>query len=96
MRKGACIKSVVQKMVLCFTNLSAEILLHILINILCPEHHILAHFCQMLLPLKTLEIICAKAALLWCYNVDETDDQILASFKVLPNTAEYWLRVSPK
>jgi hypothetical protein len=81
MRKGACIKSVVQKMDFCFTNISAEILLHILRNILCPEHHILAHFCQMLLPIKALEIMCAKAALLWRYNVDETDDQILAFLK---------------
>jgi hypothetical protein len=64
-----------------FTNISAEILLNVLGYIFCTEHHILAHFCQMLLPIKALEIICAKAALLWCYNVDETDDQILAFLK---------------
>jgi hypothetical protein len=55
-----------QKMLFCFTNISAEILLHILGYNFCSQHHILARFCQMLLPSKTSKIICAKTALLWC------------------------------
>jgi hypothetical protein len=53
-----------QKMLLCFANISAEILLHILGYSFCTEHHILVHFCLMLLPLKASKITCAKAALL--------------------------------
>jgi len=46
---------------LCFTNISSEILLHILGYGFCTESHILENFCQMLLPLKTSKIIFAKA-----------------------------------
>jgi hypothetical protein len=55
----------VQKMLLSFTNILAEISLLILCYSFCAEHHILVHFCQMLLPLKALKIVCAKAVLLW-------------------------------
>jgi hypothetical protein len=51
-------------MILRFTNISAEILQHIFGYSFCAEHHILAHFYQMLLPLKESEIICARAVLL--------------------------------
>jgi hypothetical protein len=54
-----------QKMLFCFTNISAKILLHVLSRSFCTEHHILAHFCQMLLPLKSSEMNCAKSDLLW-------------------------------
>ncbi len=54
-----------QKMLFCFTNISAEILLHILSFSFCTERHPLAQFCQMWLRLNTSKIICAKAALLW-------------------------------
>jgi hypothetical protein len=52
-------------MLFCFADISAEILLIILGCSFCTEHPILTHFCRMLLPLKALKIICAKAALLW-------------------------------
>jgi hypothetical protein len=52
-----------QKMLFFFTNISATILVHVLGYSFCTEHHILAHFCQMLLPLRASKIICAKAAL---------------------------------
>jgi hypothetical protein len=58
-----------QKMLLCFTNILAEISQHILSYSFCAEHHILVHFCQSLLPLKASKIICAKAFLLW-YQID--------------------------
>jgi hypothetical protein len=54
-----------QKMLLCFTNIYAIILLFILGHGYCDERHILAHFFQTLLPLKASEIIFTKAALLW-------------------------------
>jgi hypothetical protein len=47
-------------MLFCFTSISAEILLHILGYSFFIEHHILAGFCQMLLPLKASNIICNK------------------------------------
>jgi hypothetical protein len=52
-------------MLFCFTNISSEVLLHVLGYSFCFERHILVHFCQMLLPLEASKIICAKAALLW-------------------------------
>jgi hypothetical protein len=58
-----------QKMLFCFTNISAEILLHILDYNFYIEHHILAHLCQMMLPLKASKIISEKAHLLWRQNV---------------------------
>jgi len=48
-------------MLLCFTNISAEILLHTLGYYFFTAHLILVHFCQMLLTLKASKIICAKA-----------------------------------
>jgi hypothetical protein len=54
-----------QKMLFCFTNISAEILINFLGYSFCTESHILAHFCQMLLPLKESKIAYAKLALLW-------------------------------
>jgi hypothetical protein len=45
-------------MLFCFTNISAEVLLRILGYSFCTERHILVHFCQMLLPLKTPIMIC--------------------------------------
>jgi hypothetical protein len=54
-----------QKMLFCFTSISATILAHVLGYSFCAERHILAHFYQMLLPLRASKIICTKAALLW-------------------------------
>jgi hypothetical protein len=50
-----------QKMQFCFTNISAEILLHVLGYSFRSECHILAHFDQKLLPLNAPKIICAKS-----------------------------------
>jgi hypothetical protein len=61
------------KMLFCFANISAEMLLHIIGYNFCTEPHILAHFLQMLVPLRASKIICAKAALLCHQNVDEID-----------------------
>ncbi len=60
-------------MLFCFVNISAEILLHIIGYNFCTEPHILAHFLQMLVPLRASKIIGAKAALLFQQNVDEID-----------------------
>jgi hypothetical protein len=58
-------------MLFCYASISAEILPHILGQSFAPVHHILMHFCQMLLPLKALKIKCAKAVLLWHQNIGE-------------------------
>jgi hypothetical protein len=42
MRSGATIKKTAQKMLFCFVNISAEILLHILGCSFCTECHIFA------------------------------------------------------
>jgi hypothetical protein len=47
-----------------FTNIFAEISLHILGYSFCLQHHLLAPFCRMLLPSKAQKIISAKAVLL--------------------------------
>jgi hypothetical protein len=54
-----------KKMLSCFNHISAEILLRDLGYSFCTEHHILVHFCQMLLKLKLSKFNCVKAALLW-------------------------------
>jgi hypothetical protein len=51
-----------------FTNIFAEISLHILCYSFSPQRHLLAHFCQMLLPSKAQKIISAKAVLLLRHN----------------------------
>jgi hypothetical protein len=51
-----------QKMLFCLTNISAKIFLHILYYSFCDECHILVHFCQMLLPAKTSNIIYTDAS----------------------------------
>jgi hypothetical protein len=53
-----------QMMLFCFTNISVEILPHVLGYSFCTGCHILANFPQKLLSLKVSEIISAKAALL--------------------------------
>jgi len=53
------------KMLFCFTSISAKILLRILSNSFGTKCHILVHFGKMLLRLKALKNICAKAALHW-------------------------------
>ncbi len=63
-KKKKKVKKVAQKMLFWFTNISAKKLQLILGYNFCTEHHNLMNFCQMLLPLKELKIICAKAALL--------------------------------
>jgi len=45
--------------------MSDKILLHTLGYGFCTQQFILAYFCQIPLPSKASEIICAKAALLW-------------------------------
>jgi hypothetical protein len=51
--KGASIRGMVHKMLFCFSNISAEILLYHIGYSLCNNCFILAYFCQMLLQLKT-------------------------------------------
>jgi hypothetical protein len=53
-----------QTMLFCFTNISADIFLQISGYSICAKHHILLHSSQMLLTLKALKIIGTKAALL--------------------------------
>ncbi len=62
-----------QKMMFCFTNITAVILHHILGYSFCTERRVLEHLCQMLYLLKAWTLICAKAALLWHQNVGEID-----------------------
>jgi hypothetical protein len=52
------------KMLFCFINICAQILLNILGYSFCAVHHILVQHCQMLLPQKASKMICAKAPLL--------------------------------
>jgi hypothetical protein len=52
-----------QKMLFCFSNISAQILLHILSYSVCTERHIFSHFFQTLGPLKALKSNLEKAAL---------------------------------
>ncbi len=47
----------------CFSNISAEILWHILGYSFCSECHILTHFCQLLLPSRASKNTSSKAAL---------------------------------
>ncbi len=65
MLKVASVETMVQKMLFCLTNISAEILLHILVNVFCDKCRIVMYFCQVRLPLKDSEMICATAALPW-------------------------------
>jgi hypothetical protein len=52
----------VQKMPFCFSNISAEILLHVLGYSFCMESKKLAHFWQMLLSLNYLCKSCSDLA----------------------------------
>jgi hypothetical protein len=49
-----------QKMLFHFSNISSQILLHFLGYSFCAERYILAHFCQMLSPLKHQKIFAQK------------------------------------
>jgi hypothetical protein len=54
-----------QEMFFCLPNIFEEILLHILGYSFSAERHILACFCQTVLPLEASKIIRTKAVLLW-------------------------------
>ncbi len=73
MHKGTSMKQMAQKMLFCFTNIFAEILLHTLGNRFNNDYSILAHFWQTALPLKASRMLCAKDALIWCQNIYEID-----------------------
>ncbi len=73
MHEGASMKQMAQKMLFCFTNISAEILLHTLGYRFNNEWCILAHFWQKALPLKGSRMLCAKDALISCQKIDEID-----------------------
>jgi hypothetical protein len=76
----------VQKVLFCFTNIYAEISNHVFGNSFCAEHHILAHFCPILLALKALKMICAKDALLLVPKVLvklTTGDHVIRSFSAV-------------
>jgi hypothetical protein len=65
MRNAASIMLMSVNILFCFSNISAEILWHILGYRFCYESHILAHFCQLLLPSRASKNTCPKAAKLW-------------------------------
>jgi hypothetical protein len=65
MRKGNIMKKMAQKIMFCFTSISAEILLQILGYSFNAKRHILVDFCQMKLPLKSSKFICSRAALIY-------------------------------
>jgi hypothetical protein len=50
MTKGAGVKKIAQMMLFCFTDINAEISVHISGYRFHAGRHILAQFCQMLLP----------------------------------------------
>jgi hypothetical protein len=52
-------------MLLCFTNISAEILQLMLGYKFFTKRHILMNFWQNTVTIKASKIICAKGALLW-------------------------------
>jgi hypothetical protein len=54
-----------QNIFVCFTKISAEILLHIFGYNFYTDRHILVHFIQMLLQLKASKRFCVKGASLW-------------------------------
>jgi hypothetical protein len=60
----ASIMEMGQNMLLCFTNIVADILHNILCRSFPTKRHILAGFHQMQLPLKSLKTTYAKAALI--------------------------------
>jgi hypothetical protein len=72
MCKGASIRQFAQKMLFCCTNISAETLLPILGYSFGIERHIFTHFCQLLLPLNSLDIM------LWRQNVGEIDQRAIS------------------
>jgi hypothetical protein len=63
----------VQKMLLCFKNISAEVLMHILGYGLRTACHILAHLNQMLLQLKHQKFSAKKLPRFGTNNVGEID-----------------------
>jgi hypothetical protein len=60
-------------MLFCFANIPTEILLNILGYSFCTEHHILVHFCQMLLPSKHCKLYAQKLLSFGNENVGEID-----------------------
>jgi hypothetical protein len=62
--KGLALRKWQKDAVQLLTNTTAEFLKHILGCAFCTEHNIFVHFCPMLLPLKSIKIICTYAALL--------------------------------
>ncbi len=61
MRKVNGMKEMVQKMIICFTNINAEILLHILGYCFYTEHHILAQFFKCAIAFKHVKIYLRKS-----------------------------------
>jgi hypothetical protein len=60
-------------MLFCYTNISADILLLVLGYDFHTKQHFLAHFYQMLLPLKASKILAPKILFFGTKNVDEID-----------------------
>jgi len=60
-------------MLFCYTNISAEILLHVLGYDFHTKQHILAHFYQIQLPLKASKILAPKILFFGTKNVNEID-----------------------
>jgi hypothetical protein len=67
----------VQNMLFCFTNISAEILLLVLGYSICTKCHILVHFCQMLLPSKSSNYHRKSCSTYAPKNAGEIDPQLL-------------------
>jgi hypothetical protein len=60
--------------VLCVTNSSAEILLHVFRHRFFAEHHILALFCQNAVAIKSIkDYLCKSCSALTPNYVDEVD-----------------------
>jgi hypothetical protein len=63
-------------MLFCFTNISAEIVLHILDYNVCTKHHILAQFCQCCYHKKHQKLSAQKLLCFSTKNVSEIDPSI--------------------
>ena len=84
MCKGASMKLMLQKILVCFTNISAKILMQIIGYSFCFEHHIWTHFYLMLLPLKASKFSAQKLLCFGAKNFGEIDPKSVFNKKSLP------------
>jgi hypothetical protein len=74
MCKGTSTNKMAQKMLLCLT----KILQCVLSFRFCTEHHILAHFCQMLFPTKVKKLSEKKLECFGTKYIDEISQEKMA------------------